>query len=82
MARYSIVYIDKRLILGGNKTRGDVYFETQYPSETNSVHVLNQLEFRQKIGDFDKSGTNSFERLPPKQIDRLQIFPCQIYFRR
>jgi hypothetical protein len=54
-----IVYIDKRVMLGGNKTRGDVYLNA-YPSETNSVHVLNQLEFRQKIGDFDKSGTNSF----------------------
>ena len=54
-----IIYIDKRVIAGGNKTRGDVYLNA-YPSESNSVHVLNQQEFRQKIGDFDKSWTNSF----------------------
>lgn len=54
-----IIYIDKRAMAGGNKTRGDVYLNA-YPSESNSVHVLNQREFRQKIGDFDKGWTNSF----------------------
>lgn len=52
-----IIYIDKRT--GLNKTRGDVYLNA-YPSETNSVHVVNQKEFREKIGNFDKSWTNSF----------------------
>ena len=51
-----IIYIDHR---AWTKTRGDVYLNA-YPSESNSVHVLNQQEFRQKIGDFDKSYTNSF----------------------
>ena len=51
-----IIYTDKRM---GAKSRGDVYLNA-YPSESNSVHVLNQQEFRQKIGNFDKSWTNSF----------------------
>ncbi|MGA2241065.1 MAG: hypothetical protein ABSH11_03395 [Verrucomicrobiota bacterium] len=51
-----IIYIDHRAF---NETRGDVYMNA-YPSESNSVHVVNQQEFRQKIGDFDESWTNSF----------------------
>jgi len=51
-----IIYIDHR---AWNETRGDVYLNA-YPSESNSVHVVNQQEFRQKIGNFDKSWTNSF----------------------
>jgi hypothetical protein len=51
-----VIYIDHRL---DTKTRGDVYLDA-YPSEAKSVHVTNQKEFRQKIGDYDKSWTNSF----------------------
>ena len=51
-----VIYIDHR---AWTTNRGDVYLNA-YPSESNSVHVTNQKEFRLKIGDYDKSWTNSF----------------------
>ena len=51
-----IIYIDHRI---GSVTRGDIYLYA-YPSEKKSVHVLNQREFRDKIGDFDKNPSSGF----------------------
>jgi len=48
-------YIDHRI---GTKTPGDIYLNA-YPSDPKSVHVLDQQEFREKIGHFE-SWTNSF----------------------
>src|SRR5512140_2063359 len=54
--RAFVIYIDHRL---GSVTRGDVYLFA-YPSEKRSVRVLNQQDFRDKLGDFDKSPSSSF----------------------
>ena len=51
-----VIYIDHRV---GSVTRGDVYLFA-YPSEKGSVRVLNQQEFRDKLGDFDKGPSSSF----------------------
>lgn len=54
--RAFVIYIDHRL---DSVTRGDVYLFA-YPSEKRSVRVLNQQDFRDKLGDFDKSPSSSF----------------------
>lgn len=51
-----IIYIDHRI---RSSTPGDVYLYA-YPSKKGSVHVLNQREFRSKIGNFDKGPSSSF----------------------
>ena len=51
-----VIYIDHRV---STVTRGEVYLYA-YPSEKGSVHVLNQREFRDKIGDFDKGPSSNF----------------------
>lgn len=51
------VYIDHRLVSDGaggfaqGKGSGDIYL-LAYPGNTNSVRVVNQREFKKKIGDF------------------------------
>jgi hypothetical protein len=51
------VYVDHRLVSDGankvseSKTSGDIYLMA-YPGHSNSVRVLNQQEFKKKIGDF------------------------------
>jgi hypothetical protein len=54
--RIFVIYVDKR---AHSKTPGEVYLNA-YPSEAGSVHIVNQQEFRQEIGDFDKDYTKSF----------------------
>jgi hypothetical protein len=51
-----VIYIDHR---ARSVTRGDVYLFA-YPAEKGSVRVLNQQEFRDKLGDFDKGPSSSF----------------------
>ena len=51
-----VIYIDHRV---DTVTRRDVYLFA-YPSEKGSVRVLNQQEFRDKLGDFDKGPSSSF----------------------
>lgn len=46
------IYYDHRAPRLYNKTWGDVYLNAD-PSDSNSVYVLNQKEFKQKIGYFD-----------------------------
>jgi len=43
------IYIDHRI---GSKTPGAIYLNA-YPEKTNSVRVINQQEFSQKIGMFE-----------------------------
>jgi hypothetical protein len=51
------VYVDHRLVSNGSggfvetKTSGGIYL-MDYPGHSNSVWVVNQREFRKKIGDF------------------------------
>jgi len=51
------VYVDHRLVsngaggFSGTKTAGGIYL-LDYPGHSNSVWVVNQQEFRKKIGDF------------------------------
>jgi len=51
------VYVDHRLVSDGaggfaqDKGSGDIYL-LAYPGNSNSVRVINQHEFRKKIGDF------------------------------
>lgn len=51
-----VIYIDHRV---DSVTRGDVYLFA-YPSEKGSVHVLNQQDFREKLGSFDTGPSGSF----------------------
>ena len=51
-----VIYIDHRV---GSPTPGDVYLYA-YPKKKGSVHVVNQREFRTRLGNFDKAPSSSF----------------------